>query len=511
MFNRRLKKKQIAPENIEGDKSRQRSNGRFTISEVPATKTSAEKCDRKWYRLFGQPLSKIGSLSRTVKRVIFSSGPATTTAPPPEEDNQRTKKKTSCWGLFNCCRRRRRDDEEDEQKHNSSSVIIQNDQVVEFKGLSDEEEAALDRANEENKKGAATGPKHAVFSSLLEAAVDKVICHRQDAVNPQSLKAHQAPRFGFPNQFQTCYMNASLQSLITLTEFITDIYSHKHLWNYISDETELIRHFVNIVRCHGSEDVQYKLQALYMFKKALSVRTPEFEDNYQKDAHEFLTAFLNQMRSLASPLQKVAALTGRSYSCPVDRNLVFKMQNTRTCKRCGAQSIREEEFTNLSLDLVPGGSVQQMLKEYQMETELKYNCECGCNTSVQCSTFLTLPRFLIIHLKRFRFTPSLQVVKLHDPVVLFRPLMVTTSQADGCYNLVSVISHLGYDGNNGHYISEGVYPGQDLSVADDQWLYYNDAQVAKTTGAAVCKRDQQTAYIVFYQRSIVQSGSGETY
>lgn len=35
-----------------------------------------------------------------------------------------------------------------------------------------------------------------------------------------------------------------------------------------------------------------------------------------------------------------------------------------TC-RCGARSVREEEFTNLSLDLVPGVSVQQLLQDYQ--------------------------------------------------------------------------------------------------------------------------------------------------
>ena len=33
--------------------------------------------------------------------------------------------------------------------------------------------------------------------------------------------------------------------------------------------------------------------------------------------------------------------------------------------RCGAQSKRQEELTNLSLDLVPGGSVEKMLEEYQ--------------------------------------------------------------------------------------------------------------------------------------------------
>ncbi|XP_031146263.1 ubiquitin carboxyl-terminal hydrolase 37-like [Sander lucioperca] len=505
MFNCQPKKNQIAPEKVEGDKSRQRSNGRVTVAEAPAAKTSAENCDGRWYRLFGRPLSKVKSLSMSVKRAIFSGGPATTTAPPPEEDNQRTKKKTSCWGLFNCCRRRHRvapvTDDEAEQKHNSSSVIIQNDQVVEFKGLSDEEKAALDKANKENRNAAAT--VYAVFISLLKALVDKVICLRWGAFNPLRLKVHQAPRLGFPNKSATCYMNSSLQSLITLREFVTDIYSlDTDLWNYIYEETALIRCFVKIVRGHVSKDCRYKLWALNMFKNALSVQAPEFVDDYPKDAHEFLTAFLDQMRSLASPLQKAAALMGRSYSCPVDRNLVFRMQNIRTCKRCGAQSITEEEFTNISVDLVPGGSVQQLLKEYQMETELEYNCECGCSTSVRHSTFLTLPRYLIIHLKRFKFSPLLEVEKLHDPIVLqpFRELMATTSQADGWYKLISVISHLGYDWSSGHYISQCVHPGQD--VADDQWLCYNDAKVAKTTGAAVCKQAQQTAYIVFYQRSM---------
>ena len=34
--------------------------------------------------------------------------------------------------------------------------------------------------------------------------------------------------------------------------------------------------------------------------------------------------------------------------------------------RCGAQSTRQEEFTTLPLNVVPGGSVEQMLEEYLM-------------------------------------------------------------------------------------------------------------------------------------------------
>ena len=40
--------------------------------------------------------------------------------------------------------------------------------------------------------------------------------------------------------------------------------------------------------------------------------------------------------------------------------------------RCGAQSSRDEEFSNLSLNLVPGASVQDVLQNY-----LKVRCTCG--------------------------------------------------------------------------------------------------------------------------------------
>ncbi|GAA6217760.1 ubiquitin carboxyl-terminal hydrolase 37-like isoform X1, partial [Lates japonicus] len=80
----------------------------------------------------------------------------------------------------------------------------------------------------------------------------------------------------------------------------------------------------------------------------------------------------------------------------------------------------------------------------------------------------------MFHLKRFRFTPYLQMVKLHDPVIFFRELMVTSSQAEGRYSLVSIISHFGSRGNSGHYISDGVHPDQELDNTADRWPLYND-------------------------------------
>ncbi|XP_044061838.1 ubiquitin carboxyl-terminal hydrolase 37-like [Siniperca chuatsi] len=261
-----------------------------------------------------------------------------------------------------------------------------------------------------------------------------------------------------------------------------------------------MRRFMDVVWSHRSVDSCHKLQALDMFKRALSVQAPEFRDNYQKDAHEFLMTVLDQMRSLSPLLQEVAASLGKSYRCPVEDHLVFKMQNTRTCKGCGVRFTQVENFTILSLNLVPGDSVQELLQESLMETDLEFRCDCGANTSSQQSTFATLPKVLILHLKRFRYTPLLQLEKLSDPVDLFRELLVTSSQADGWYSLVSVISHLGTEGNRGHYVSNGVHPDAELDDPDDRWLNYNDSNVTETTGASVCSLRQQTAYILFYQR-----------
>ncbi|XP_039640689.1 ubiquitin carboxyl-terminal hydrolase 37-like [Perca fluviatilis] len=69
-----------------------------------------------------------------------------------------------------------------------------------------------------------------------------------------------------------------------------------------------------------------------------------------------------------------------------------------------------------------------MLQDYQREKELEYNCECGATMSGQRSSFLTLPKVLVLHLKRFKFTPSFQLKKVLDPIVLLRELVVSSDQ-----------------------------------------------------------------------------------
>ncbi|XP_018516282.1 ubiquitin carboxyl-terminal hydrolase 37 isoform X2 [Lates calcarifer] len=347
----------------------------------------------------------------------------------------------------------------------------------------------------------------------------------------KKLRSEHIKCLGFPNPAQICYINSSLQSLLTLEDFVTAISHQEQVWSLIP-EAAVLRTFNNISEHHFSGDAQEKLRLLAAFKRAVALWAPEFGDHQQKvseqiqwcvvssdsfsfklcttvlcvcvylqDAHEFLTAVLDQIRYWGPQLQVLTAGMGRAYSCPVEDHLMFKMRNTRTCKSCGAGSTREEDFTNLSLDLpAGGGTVEKMLDNYLMETELEYRCECGATKSGQCSSFATLPRVLVLHLKRFRYTPTFQLEKIHDPVDLQRELVVSSGQDGACYSLVSTINHIGTTARSGHYICDGVDPDVGPVDLTDRWFTYNDTVVTQTSGVNVCNQRQRSSYILFYRR-----------
>ncbi|KAJ3590732.1 hypothetical protein NHX12_008681 [Muraenolepis orangiensis] len=268
-----------------------------------------------------------------------------------------------------------------------------------------------------------------------------------------------------------------------------------HIENFLKDETlssvpqstedelGVLGGFVAIRESRQSDNMFHKMSVLESFKSTVALQDPEFEDYSQKDAHEFLISVLKQVRTPSSLLWSAALDTpGRSYTCPVEAHLLFHMLNTRTCKRCGGQSMSMEAFTNLSLDLEPGDSVSQALDRYLTETPVECDCQCGAKTSGVQLCFLNLPNVLILHLKRFRFNPDWSLEK-------------------GKYTLVSVLSHIGDSPVSGHYVSDGSFQGKG-DTPPDQWLSYDDETVSWTSGRKVCEQRQCTAYLLFYERQV---------
>ncbi|KAK1887565.1 Ubiquitin carboxyl-terminal hydrolase 37 [Dissostichus eleginoides] len=366
-----------------------------------------------------------------------------------------------------------------------SSLFYHQDEVVPF---------VLDEELYEDLEQAI---KYSRFTTPQETDIQELISVSHQAKTPPTAGSGR-----FPNIGQTCYMNSSLQSLLTLENFVKDFQRQKQVWCSAFD-AQLIRKFMRIRDARTSTDSYNKMRLLQSFKGEISVKAPEFRGCEQNDAHEFLTSILNQIWTLSPLLQDIAAYMGTGYTCPVESNLVFRVENIRTCKSCGTQSRRQEVLTNLSLDLVPGGCVGDMIQEYHKETMLEYKCECGGRTSCQRSYFKTLPKVLILHLKRFCFTSSYKLRKVQDSIKLERDLVVSSKEDEACYSLVSVVSHLGNCGEAGHYICDGVHPDDHPDEPSDHWLTFNDAEISGTTGGSVCEQRKQTAYILFYKK---QSG-----
>ncbi|XP_031148544.1 ubiquitin carboxyl-terminal hydrolase 37-like [Sander lucioperca] len=351
------------------------------------------------------------------------------------------------------------------------------------------------------------------FSAILDALKEQNLAgptiKDKRCIEFINLEGCRVDCFGLPNIGQSCYMNSSLQSLLILEDFMRDISRMERVWRSVP-EAQLMRRLMEIRDTHTSTHSQTKAPILHSFLEAVSLQTPEFRNILQHDAHEFLTSVLEQMRSLAPLLQEAAARMGRRYTCPVEDHMVFMMENTRTCKSCGARSTKQEEFTNLPLDLVSGVTVDDLLQEYlKLRSTWCRRCSPLIDTFAahllqERSAFgnrIRVQLVLILQLKRFRFSPFLELKKADDPVTLLRDLVVSSAQGGSCYSLISTISRFGCT-ERGHYICDGVHPDDSPDDPSDRWLSFNDSVVFETTGSMVCEHQQQEAYILFYKRHV---------
>ncbi|KAJ8346899.1 hypothetical protein SKAU_G00283000 [Synaphobranchus kaupii] len=114
---------------------------------------------------------------------------------------------------------------------------------------------------------------------------------------------------------------------------------------------------------------------------------------FLQDAHEFLSVLLSQIKEEGVSLRTRVGL--HPYTCTIESNFEFDLLSTRTCLSCGDKVSKTESYNCLSVDLVPWGSVQDSLALYFKKLQ-------------------SLPRVLVVQLKRFSLNSRGNLVKLHD-------------------------------------------------------------------------------------------------
>ena len=163
----------------------------------------------------------------------------------------------------------------------------------------------------------------------------------------------------------------------------------------------------------------------------------------------------------------------------------------------------------ISLDILPGMRHLEQAFAFSLSSEhlegLHSDSFVQTVRGLKDSKFETVPKILIIHLKRFAVDPiDYHSVKIFQ--TLSYPLLltldssfmahkhVTPSLRDRQYSLISVIGHHGEDAYSGHYTVDCR-----SSPAESKWFNFDDSTITPISETHALS-STTSAYILFYQQ-----------
>ncbi|KAK6165637.1 hypothetical protein SNE40_022527 [Patella caerulea] len=232
---------------------------------------------------------------------------------------------------------------------------------------------------------------------------------------------------GFSNLGNTCYMNATLQSLFGLDTFSTDlIHTNRHLMQKLSQDS-LYYHLAKLLKARRNTNLpdSQRRDFLRNVKRAISTSAKRFSGYQQHDAHEFLGQVLDQLKEEVMKIEKLKnvstppkelnnnnRLTNNDDDIinPTVQNFEFEVHHSIQCLQCDEEVEKIEQFNDLSLDMpkrynsMGSRSIQDALNVFLDKEKIEYLCsKCGHDKSEVTHRFKTLPRILVLQLKRNRY------------------------------------------------------------------------------------------------------------
>jgi uncharacterized UBP type Zn finger protein len=252
--------------------------------------------------------------------------------------------------------------------------------------------------------------------------------HMPEVLAPQSssmyggYRSHGLPG-GLVNLGNTCYLNAVIQALCSLREFITDLRKMPEVIPQVARLT-IFTKSVEIFDKMGAVGAAEGPLNPADLREMIAQASPKFAGKQQQDAHEFMLDYINQLhddlllarqewleaQSLADS-EELGMLATQSH-------LDAEVQKTLVCCGCHERRDVPERFRDFSLDFPAAAQksgvhgvgnserceLRSMLKNYFKDELLKVKCPFeGCaSEAVNMQAHLSsAPRVLVLHLKRY--------------------------------------------------------------------------------------------------------------
>jgi ubiquitin carboxyl-terminal hydrolase 2/21 len=332
---------------------------------------------------------------------------------------------------------------------------------------------------------------------------------------------------GLRNIGNTCFMNSILQCL-SCTKLLKEYVISRSYVKDIHQDGKLITAFSNLItkiwsQSSGTVDVS-------AFKDVFQRLAPQFAGYEQHDAQEFLRFLVDKLHTdvnrvrtkpknlpelddglsdnlLAAEHWKRYLMSENSYILDL---FCGQLKSTLECLVCGNKSVTFEIFWDVSLPLPAGYSsynstisIKDILNSFTQEEILDHREKPKCarckieQRMAKSYSFQKLPKYLVLHLKRFQTTSSYRklssVVQFPLNDLDMSPYLAKAAvSTPKRYNLYAVSNHVGTP-FSGHYTANCKHP----NCAD--WYTCNDSSVSKIAPPVMPKIVNAESYILFYE------------
>ncbi|XP_007531953.2 inactive ubiquitin carboxyl-terminal hydrolase 50 isoform X3 [Erinaceus europaeus] len=315
---------------------------------------------------------------------------------------------------------------------------------------------------------------------------------------------------GLRNLGNTCYMNAILQCLCSISPLVEYFLSGTYMTALQKDCSEVATAFAYVMTDMWLGDSGCVSPEI--FRSALGSLYPAFMKKTQQDAQEFLIYVLNELHEALKRYQRRRSYEkGSALRCSrkmvtsessiITRLFEGQLSYSIMCLKCENCTYKNEVFTVLSLP-IPSEyecSLQDCLQCFFQQDTLTWNNQIHCSfcktkreTAVRAS-ISKAPKIIIFHLKRFDILGTMKRklrTDIHYPLTNLdlTPYICPIFRKHPKYNLCAVVNHFG-DLDGGHYTA---FCKNSVTQA---WYSFDDTRVSEIPDTAV---QTATAYLLFY-------------
>jgi ubiquitin C-terminal hydrolase len=284
---------------------------------------------------------------------------------------------------------------------------------------------------------------------------------------------------GFSNFGNTCFYNATLQSIFRCEDLITKLRDYK-------GQNQLLRYLKITIEDYFLKPVVETIGPVLLLKSYQQMNS-QFIRGTQSDGEECLTYFLDNF-------QEATQTEGINITPLFDCSLASQL----TCPNCNHTSLSNSPEKLITLPIKDyanfNDAFTHFLSDEILDDDNKFLCE-KCNIKVAAKKKLIIrgrPKYLYIALKRFEHEwiknlNRIKTTKIVNNILMPDVIMIETTG----YKMKGCIFHMG-GLNGGHYVY--------YNIVNGSWVEFNDTQINDNISQEEINNIINKGYVYLYEK-----------